>query len=77
MGNVVHSIYTTGSSALPDIYARTRGRVRIYQAEHECLWYKYNVYPAIILLYAVVMLCACMRVYHSSRLLVQAGKYYK
>jgi len=25
MGNVVHSTYTTGSSALPDIYARALG----------------------------------------------------
>ena len=37
--------YTTGSSALPDIYAQARGpqargRVRTYQAKHECLWYK-------------------------------------
>ena len=37
--------YTTGSSALPDIYAQAwgpqaRGCVRIYQAKHECLWYK-------------------------------------
>ena len=32
--------YTTGSSALPDIYARALGLVRIYQAKHECLWYK-------------------------------------
>ena len=35
--------YNTGKSALPDIYAQrprvrsTQGRVRIYQAEHECL----------------------------------------
>ena len=37
--------YITGLSALPDIYAQARGpqargRVRIYQAKHECLWYK-------------------------------------
>jgi len=32
--------YTTGSSALPDIYAHARGLVRVYQAKHECLWYK-------------------------------------
>ena len=38
--------YNTGKSALPDIYARypracsARGRVRIYQAKHECLCYK-------------------------------------
>jgi len=37
--------YTTGSSTLPDIYAQARGpqargRVHIYQAKHECLWYK-------------------------------------
>ena len=37
--------YNTGKSALPDIYARcpracsARGRVRIYQATHECLCY--------------------------------------
>ena len=37
--------YNTGKSALPDIYARrprarsARGRVRIYQAKHECLCY--------------------------------------
>ena len=36
--------YTTGTSALPDIYARaqgpqTRGQVRIYQAKHSCPWY--------------------------------------
>ena len=34
--------YTTGLSALP-----ARGRVHIYQAKHECLWYKCYVphYP--------------------------------
>ena len=44
--------YTTGSRALPDIYARALGPaalglVCIYQAKHECLWYKYYVphYP--------------------------------
>jgi len=26
--------YTTGSSALPDIYAQARGLVQIYQAKH-------------------------------------------
>ena len=44
----IHNIcnsYNTGKSALPDIYARcprarsARGRVRIYQAKHECLCY--------------------------------------
>jgi len=25
---------------LPDIYAQARGRMRIYQAKHKCLWYK-------------------------------------
>ena len=49
MGNVVHSTYTTGLSALPNIYARALGPaalglVRICQAKHECLWYKYNIY---------------------------------
>ena len=56
MGNVVHSsTYTTGTRALPDIYAQARGRVRIYQAKHSLgpvriyqakhssLWYKYNI----------------------------------
>jgi len=44
--------YTTGSSALPDIYTQTKGSqarvcVHIYQAKHECLWYKCYVphYP--------------------------------
>ena len=44
--------YTTGSSALPDIYAQARGQqarglVRIYQARHKYLWYKCYVphYP--------------------------------
>ena len=32
--------YTTGSSALPYIYAQARGHVRVYQAKHECLRYK-------------------------------------
>ena len=32
--------YTTGSSALLDIYAQAWGRVRTYQTKHECLWYK-------------------------------------
>ena len=37
---VICNSYNTGKSALPDIYARcTRGRVRIYQAKHECLCY--------------------------------------
>ena len=44
-GHGVCFTYTTGSSALPDIYAQAwrlqaRGRVCIYQAKHECLWYK-------------------------------------
>jgi len=53
MGNVVHSTYTTGTRALPDIYARALGLVRIYaralgpvrihQAKHSSLWYKYNI----------------------------------
>ena len=43
MGYVVHSTYTTGTLALPDIYAQARGRVRIYQAKHSSLWYKYNI----------------------------------
>ena len=39
MGNVVHSTYTTGTCALPDIYAQALGPaalglVRIYQAKH-------------------------------------------
>jgi len=38
MGNVVHSTYTTGTRALPDIYARALG-----QAKHSSLWYKYNI----------------------------------
>ena len=25
---------------MPDIYTQARGCVRIYQAKHECLWYK-------------------------------------
>ena len=54
MGNVVHSTYTTGTRALPDIYARAlgaaRGRVRIYQAKYECLWYKYNIFTFILFL---------------------------
>ena len=43
MGNVVHSTYTTGTRALPDIYARALGLVRIYQAKHLSLWYRYYV----------------------------------
>ena len=49
MGNVVHSTYTTGTRALPVIYARALGPaalglVRIYQAKHSSLWYKYNIF---------------------------------
>ena len=37
--------YVSGKSALPDIYMHdARGRVRIYQAKHECLCY--NLYIA-------------------------------
>ena len=36
MGNVIHSTYTTGIHALPDIYAQARG-------PHSSLWYKYNL----------------------------------
>ena len=48
LGKVVHSTYTTGTHALPDIYARAfgpaaLGLVRIYQAKHSSLWYKYNI----------------------------------
>ena len=32
--------YTTGLSALPNIYTAAFGLVHIYQAKHECLWYK-------------------------------------
>ena len=48
VSNIAYAIcnsYNTGKSALPDIYARyprvrsARGRVRIYQAKHECLCY--------------------------------------
>ena len=51
MGNVVHSTYTTGARALPDVYAQSwgpqaRGRVRMYQAKHSSLWYKYNIAQA-------------------------------
>ena len=35
LGSTVCYTYTTGSSALPDIYV-----VRIYQAKHSSLWYK-------------------------------------
>jgi len=35
--------YTTGSSALPGIYAQARGHMHIYQAKHLSLWYKYNI----------------------------------
>ena len=48
--------YTTGSSALPDIYAQALGRVRIYQAKHECLWYK-----------CYVPHCPCRLIVHISR----------
>ena len=37
---MLYCTYTTGLSALPDIYVQARGRVHIYQAKHECLWYK-------------------------------------
>ena len=64
--------YTTGSSALPDIYAHALrpmalGLVCIYQAKYECLWYKYYVphYPC--------RLIACqyeteIRIYYIDRL---------
>ena len=45
-GRRISNSYNTDKSALPDIYARrrrarsARGRVRIYQAKHECLCYK-------------------------------------
>ena len=55
MGNVVHSTYTTGTRALPDIYARALGPaalglVHIYQAKHSSLWYKYNIYARIMIM---------------------------
>jgi len=36
MGNVVaiHSTYTTGTRALPDIYTHALGPVRMYQTNH-------------------------------------------
>ena len=49
MGNVVPSTYTTGTRALPDIYARALGLVRVYQAKHSSLWYKYNIYICLVI----------------------------
>jgi len=53
MGYVVHNTYTTGTRALTDIYARALGPavlglVRIYQAKHSSLWYKYNIYQSCV-----------------------------
>jgi len=61
MGNVVHSTYTTGTRALPDIYARALGPaalglVRIYQAKHLSLWYKYNIFTRYVQ-------CLCLSLY--------------
>ena len=39
-------LYTTGTHALPDIYAQARGP----QAKHSSLWYKYNMYGSYTLI---------------------------
>ena len=70
MGNVVHSTYTTGTRALPDIYTHApSGR----------MWYKYNIYlinipePVQYVMYALAVpfdlrcesgtVCACYKYY--------------